>query len=105
MFLDRRCKGAKLLPFGNAMHLAVALLTEIPQPLVMHLLVLGGINEARGCLRLIDGPIAMDFRAARLRLWLRSQRLRSSLGMIEAVAVAVNGIAVVSSPKLPVGHG
>src|SRR5258706_6288821 len=105
MFLDGRRKRAKLLPFGNAMHLAVALWTEIPQPLVMHSRGLGGVNEARGRLCLIDGPIAMDFRAARLRLWVRSQRLRCSLGMIEAVAVAVNGIAVVSSQKLRVEHG
>ena len=53
VLLDRRSERAQLLPFGNAVHLAVALLTQIPQPLVMHLLVLGGGNEARG--RLLPG--------------------------------------------------
>jgi len=31
---------------GNAVHLAVALLPEIPQPLVTHFLVLGRGDEA-----------------------------------------------------------
>jgi hypothetical protein len=40
MLLDRRSKRSKFLPFGNAVHLTVTLLSQIPQPLVMHLLVL-----------------------------------------------------------------
>ena len=61
---------------GNAVHLAVALLPQIPQPLVMHLLVLGRGDEARGRLRLVDRPVAVDLGAARLRLGPRAQRLR-----------------------------
>ena len=75
VLLDRRGERAQLLPFGNAMHLAVALLPQIPQPLVMHLLVLGRGNEARGGFRLIDRPIAVDLGATRLRLGPRAQWL------------------------------
>src|SRR6516225_12380960 len=60
MLLDRRGEGAQLLPFGNPVHLAVALLPQIPQPLVVHLLVLGRLNKARGGFRLIDRAIAVD---------------------------------------------
>jgi len=66
VLLDRRGEGAQLLPFGNAMHLAVALLPQIPQPLVMHLLVLGRRNETRGGLRLVDRSAAVNLGAARL---------------------------------------
>src|SRR5499427_10936604 len=66
MLLDRRGEGAQLLPFGNPMHLAVALLPQVPQPLVMHLLVLGRVNEARGRLGLVDRPTAVNLRTARL---------------------------------------
>ena len=68
VLLDRRGERAQLLPFGNAVHLAVALLPQIPEPLVMHLLVLGRGNEARGRFGLVDRPIAVDLGAARLRL-------------------------------------
>jgi hypothetical protein len=68
VFLDCRGQRAKLLPLGNAKHLAIALLPQIPQPLVMHLLVLGRGNKARGGFRLVDRPIAVDLGAARLRL-------------------------------------
>src|ERR1700675_4436974 len=67
VLLDRRSERPKLLPFGNAVHLAVALLPEIPEPLVMHLLVLGRGDEARGGLRLVNRPVAMDFGTPRLR--------------------------------------
>src|SRR5215472_13781467 len=87
MLLDRRGERAQLLPLGNAVHLAVALLPQVPQPLVMHLLVLGRRNEARGGFRLIDRPVTMDLGTARLRLGPRAQRLRSRLGMIETAAV------------------
>ena len=60
VFLDGRGQRAQILPFGHAVHLAVTLLAQIPQPLVMHLLVLGGGNEAHGRFRLDDGSIAMD---------------------------------------------
>jgi hypothetical protein len=45
-------------------HLPVALLPQIPQSLVMHLLMLRGGNEARSGFRLVYRPIAMDFRTA-----------------------------------------
>ena len=87
------------------MHLAVALLPEIPQPLVVHLLVLGRGNEARGGFRLIDGPIAMDLGAARLRLRPRAQRFRGALGVVEATAVAPYGVGIARSQQLGVQHG
>ena len=97
---DRRGKRAQFLPLGNAVHLAVALLAQIPQPLVMHFFVLGRGNEARGSFCLVDRPIAVHLGAARLRLRLRAQRLRSRLGVIETVAVADNGVRVVGSQQL-----
>src|SRR5271169_2891453 len=104
VLLDRRGERAQLLPFGNAVHLAVALLPQIPQPLVVHLFVLGRGNEARGRLRLVDRPIAMDFGSARLRLGMRPQRLRGCLGMIEAMAIADNSIGVVLGQQLGMQH-
>ena len=67
VLLDRGGERAQLLPFGNAVHLAVALLPQIPEPLVMHFLVLGRGDEPRRRLRLIDRPVAVDPCAARLR--------------------------------------
>ena len=75
MLLDRRGERAQLLPFGDAVHLAVALLPQIPEPLVMHFLVLGRGDEARGGFRLVDGPVAVDLGAARLRLATGAQGL------------------------------
>ena len=68
VLLDRRSERAQLLPFRNAVHLAVALLPQVPEPLVMHLLVLGRGDEARGRLRLVDRPVAADLCASRLLL-------------------------------------
>src|SRR6516225_9853381 len=68
VLLDRRGERSQLLPFGNAVHLAIALLPQVPQPLVVHLLVLGCSNKARGGFRLVDWPIAVNLCAARLRL-------------------------------------
>src|SRR5437773_11854088 len=85
VLLDRRGERAQFLPFGNAVHLAVALLPQIPQPLVMHFLVLWRGNKACGRFRLVDRPIAVDFGTARLRLGTRAQRFRGSLGVIEAM--------------------
>ena len=68
VFLDRRGERPELLPFGNAMHLSVALLPQIPEPLVVHLLVLGRGDEARGGFRVVDRSVAADFSATRLRL-------------------------------------
>jgi hypothetical protein len=70
----------------------------------VHLLVLGRGDEARGGFRLIDRPLAVDFSAARLRFRPRAQRLRGALGMVEAAAVAVNGVAVVVSEKPVMQH-
>src|ERR1700732_1479795 len=68
VLLDRRSERPKLLPFGNTVHLAVALLPQIPQALVMHLLVLGGGDEARGGLCLVDRPVAVDLGTTRHEL-------------------------------------
>jgi hypothetical protein len=65
----------------------------------MHLLVFGRGNEAGGCFCLVNWSIAKHLGAARLRLWLRVQRPGGSLGMIEALAVAVNGVAIVGSQE------
>jgi hypothetical protein len=81
-------------------HLAVAFLPEVPQPFVVHLLVLGRGNEAGGRFRLVDRPIAVDLGTARLWLGLRAQRLRGALGVIEAVAVSDNGMGVAVSQQL-----
>ena len=87
VLLDRRGERAQFLPFGDAVHLAVALLPQIPKPLVVHLFVLGRGDEARGGFRLVDRPIAVDLGAARLRFGPRTQRLRGRLGVIETTAV------------------
>jgi hypothetical protein len=86
-------------------HLAVTLLPEIPQPLVVHLLVLGRGNETRGGFRLVDRPVAVDFGAARLWLGPRAQRLGGALSVVEATAVPDNGMGVVLSQQLRVQHG
>src|SRR5260370_23182782 len=76
VLLDRRSERPKLLPFGNAVHLAVALLSQIPEPLVVHLLVLGGGDEARGSLLLVDRSVAANLGTPRLRLGGGPQRFR-----------------------------
>src|SRR5467141_2834280 len=86
VLLDCRSEGAKLLPFGNAMHFSVALLPQIPEPLVMHLLVLGSGDEASGSLLLVGRSVAADLGTPRLRFGSRPQRLRCSLSMIQAAA-------------------
>src|SRR5947207_12315649 len=105
VLLDRRGERAQFLPFGDAVHLAVALLPQIPEPLVMHLLVLGRSNKARGRLRLVEWPTAVDLSAARLRLGPRLQRLRGRLGVIEAATVADDGVRIERSQELGVQHG
>src|SRR6266436_6234577 len=105
VLLDRRSEGAKLLPFGNAVHLAVSLLSEIPEPLVMHLLVLGSGDEARGSFLLVDRSVAADLRTPRLRLGSRPQRLRCSLGVIQATAVADDGIGIALGQQFGMQHG
>src|SRR5229473_535272 len=105
VLLDRRSERPKLLPFGNVVHLAVALLSQIPEPLVVHLLVLGSGDEARGSLLLVDRSVAADLGTPRLRLGGRPQRLRCSLGVIQAAAVADDGIGIALGPQLGVQHG
>ena len=94
VLLDRRCKGAQLFPFGNTVHFAVALLPQIPEPLVVHLLVLGCSDKTCGRFRLVDWPAAVNLGATRLRLGPRVQRLRSALGVIEPLAIAHDGMHV-----------
>src|SRR5260370_8093818 len=67
VLLDRRSERPKLLPFGNAVHLSVALLSQIPEPLVMHLLVFGSGDETRGSLLLVDRSVAADLGTPRPR--------------------------------------
>src|SRR3984893_9419769 len=105
VLLDRRSERPKLLPFGNAVHLAVAFLSQIPEPLVMHLLVLGSSDEARGSLLLVDRSGAAALGPPRLRLGSRAQRLRCSLGVIEAAAAADDGIGIARGPQLGMQHG
>jgi hypothetical protein len=95
---------AQLFPFGNAVRFSIALLPQVPEALVMHLLVFGRGDEARGGLGLINRAIAVDFCAARLRLGLRPQRLRTSFCVIETVALAVDGVAIVAGQKLGMQH-
>ncbi|MEH2566064.1 hypothetical protein V1289_005691 [Bradyrhizobium sp. AZCC 2289] len=87
------------------MHLAVALLSQIPEPLVMHLLVLGSGDEARGSLLLVDRSVAADLGAPRLWLGSRPQRLRCSLGVIKAAAAADDGIGIALGPQFGMQHG
>ena len=100
VLLDGRGERAQLFPFGNAVRFPVALLPQVPQALVMHLLVFGRGDEARRGLGLINGAIAVDSCAARLFLGLRPQRFRAPLGMIETAAVAVEGVAIVGGQEL-----
>jgi len=85
-------------------HLAVALLPQIPEPFVVHLLVLGRGNKARRRFYLVDRPIAVDFGAAGLRFGPRPQRLRGCLGMVEATTSADDCIGVVVGPQLGMQH-
>src|SRR3954466_15885341 len=94
VLLDCRSERPQFLPFGNTMHLAVALLPQIPEPLVMHLLVLSSSDKARGGLRLLDRSVAADLGTPRLRLRSRPQRLRCSLGVIKTATVADDGIGI-----------
>src|SRR5262245_15827113 len=70
----------------------------------MHLFVLGCGDEARSRFGLVDRSLAVDFGAARLRLGSRPHRLRGTLGVVEATAVAVDGMRVVASEQLRVQH-
>src|SRR5260221_3649716 len=105
VLLDRRSERPKLLPFRNAVHLTVALLSQIPEPLVMHFLMLGSGDEARGSLLLVDRSVAADLGTPRLRLGSRPQRLRCSFGVIQAAAVVDDGIGIAFNPHLWMQHG
>ena len=105
VLLDRRSERPKLLPFGDSAHLAVALLPEIPEPLVVHLLVLGSRDEACGGLLMVDRSVAADPGASRLRLGRRPQRLGRALGVIEAPAIAYNGVRIVLGLQFGMQHG
>src|ERR1700722_1724293 len=70
------------------MHLAVALPTQVPKPLVMHLFVLGRCDEPLGGFRLIYPMIAANSSAARLGFTRgRTQGVRSALGMLQPTAI------------------
>src|SRR5438874_2008039 len=78
---------------------------KIPQPLVVHLLVLGRGDEAGRRVRLVHRPVAVNLGAAWLRFGVGAQRLRASLGVVEAVTVAHNGFCGVRRVQLRVQHG
>src|SRR5690349_21371709 len=86
------------------MHLTVALLPEIPEPLVMHLLVLCRGDETASSLCLVDRPIPTDLCPTRLRLRYWPQRLRSTFSVIEAMAVTDDGIGIVMGQNLRMKH-
>jgi hypothetical protein len=85
--------------------ISVALLSQIPEPLVMHLLVLGSGDEAGGSLLLVNRSVAANLGAPRLRLGSRPQRLRCSLGVIKAATAADDGIGIGRGPHLWMQHG
>src|SRR5258707_917483 len=71
----------------------------------MHLLVLGSGDETRGSLLLVDRSVAADLGTSRLRLGSRPQRFRCSLSVIQAAAVADDGIGIALGPQLGMQHG
>ncbi len=87
------------------MHLPVALLPQIPEAFVMHLLVFRRADEAPGGFRLVDRSVATDLGAPRLGLGSRPQRLRRALGVIEAATISDDGIGIVLGPQLGMQHG
>ena len=54
VFLDRRRERAQLLPLGQVLALAVALLAQVPQPPVVKLEVVLGLDELRGRFGVVD---------------------------------------------------
>ena len=71
VLLDGRGQGAQLLPFRDAVRLAVALLPQVSEPAVVEALVLRRLQEARGGLGMVHRQVAPHHGAARLRLALR----------------------------------
>jgi hypothetical protein len=70
----------------------------------VHFLVLGRRDNACCGFRLIDRAVAVDFGAARLRFRSGAQWLRSGLGMVEPLAVAIDRIAVLAGQQLGMQH-
>ena len=68
VLLDGGGQRAQLLPFGDAMHLPIALLAQIPEPLIVHRFMRRCGNEARRGFGLVHRPIAATLCAARLKL-------------------------------------
>jgi hypothetical protein len=81
------------------MHFAVALLSQVPEALIVHLLVLGRGDETCGGFRLIDWPIAVDPGTARLPFGPGLKWLGGALGVIEALAIAEDRIRISVSPQ------
>ena len=96
VLLDRRRQSAEFLPFGDVARFVIALLPQVPEALVVHLLVLGRGEKSRGRLRLIDRSIAVYFRAARLLLALGPKRPGSAFRMVEATSRSDDRVAVVA---------
>src|SRR5215207_10076070 len=65
MLLDLRGEAAQLLPFRDAVCLAIALEAKVPEPPVMEFLVFLGLDEAGGSLGVVD---AFHARSP-LRIW------------------------------------
>jgi len=71
----------------------------------MHFLMLSGGDEARGSLLLVDRSVTANLGTPRLRLGSRPQRLRCSLSVIQAAAVADDGIGIALGQQLGMQHG
>ena len=67
MLLDARGEVAQFFPLGQREGLPVALLAQVPQPLVVERLVLGRGEEAAGRLGVIHAVPGADHRALGLR--------------------------------------
>ena len=85
VLLDARGKLPQLLPLGNGERLPVPLLTQVPKPLVVHLLVLRRRKKMLGRLGLIYGLAATRGCDRVLRFGFgvtRPKRLRRPLSML-----------------------
>ena len=60
--------------------------------------------QPRGRFRLVDRPTAVDLGTTRLWLRARAQRLRGALGVIEALAIAHDGMHVEGRQQLGIQH-
>ncbi|GAA0210620.1 hypothetical protein GCM10009081_26490 [Brevundimonas nasdae] len=106
MLLDGGGELAQVLPFGQAMHLPVALLAQVPESFVVHFRVTGRIDEALRSLIVVDGFAMIELRAAGLRL--RRGRLKRPgccFAMAQTLAAATARAAIVGRVQIFVKQG